>query len=123
KLLGRTGNALLPVILGLGRDTMATLSTRILETRRERILVTLLLALRIPCSAQLGVILGMMGILSPAGVVIWGGVVAMTVLIVGGLAAKVLPGERSDFILELPPLRLPRSQNIVIKTLARVGWY
>src|SRR5690606_9999627 len=91
--------------------------------RRERILVTLLLALGIPCSAQLGVILGMMGILSPAGVVIWGGVVAMTVLIVGWLAAKALPGERSDFILELPPLRLPRLQNIVIKTLARVEWY
>jgi len=123
KLMGLNGKAVLPMILGLGCDTMATLSTRILETRRERILVTLLLALGIPCSAQLGVILGMMGILSPAGVVIWGGVVAVTVLVVGWLAAKVLPGERSDFILELPPLRLPRLQNIVIKTLARVEWY
>jgi ferrous iron transport protein B len=44
-------------------------------------------------------------------------------LMVGFLAAKVLPGERSDFILELPPLRRPRLDNILIKTLARIEWY
>jgi ferrous iron transport protein B len=44
-------------------------------------------------------------------------------MMVGLLASKLLPGERSDFILELPPLRLPRLDNIAIKTLARVEWY
>jgi ferrous iron transport protein B len=123
RLMGLNGKAVLPMILGLGCDTMATMSTRILETRRERILVTLLLALGVPCSAQLGVILGMMGTLSATGVMIWGGVVVGTVLLVGLLASKLLPGERSDFILELPPLRLPKFSNVVIKTLARVEWY
>ncbi len=122
-LMGLNGKAVLPMVLGLGCDTMATLSTRILETRKERILVTLLLALGVPCSAQLGVVLGMLGYVSSTGVLIWGGVILGTMMIVGLIAAKLLPGERSDFILELPPLRLPRLDNITIKTLARLEWY
>ncbi len=37
--------------LGLGCVTMATMTTRILERRRDRLLVTLQLALAVPCSA------------------------------------------------------------------------
>ncbi|MCC7207867.1 MAG: ferrous iron transport protein B [Anaerolineae bacterium] len=123
KLMGLNGKAVLPMVLGLGCDTMATMTTRILETRKERILTTLLLALGVPCSAQLGVILGMLGALSPAGVLIWLGVVVGTMLVVGLIAARLVPGERGDFVLELPPLRLPRPGNILIKTLARLEWY
>jgi ferrous iron transport protein B len=123
KLMGLNGKAVLPMVLGLGCDTMATLSTRILETRKERIMVTLLLALGVPCSAQLGVILGMLDQVGTAGMLIWAGVVITTMMLVGWLAAKLLPGESSDFILELPPLRLPRLDNIAIKTLARLEWY
>jgi ferrous iron transport protein B len=71
----------------------------------------------------LGVILGMIGVMSPAGVVLWVAVVTGTMLAVGLLGAKLLPGERSDFILELPPIRAPQLSNILIKTLARVEWY
>lgn len=121
--MGLNGKAVLPMVLGLGCDTMATMTTRILETRKERIMVTLLLALGVPCSAQLGVILGMLGTVGGLGVLIWAGVVIGTMLIVGLLAAKLLPGERGDFIMELPPMRLPRLENILIKTLARLEWY
>jgi len=123
RLMGLNGKAVLPMVLGLGCDTMATLSTRILETRKERIMVTLLLVLGVPCSAQLGVILGMLGRVSSTGVLIWAGVIIGTMMAVGLLAAKLLPGERSDFILELPPLRMPRVDNILIKTVARLEWY
>ena len=60
RLMGLNGKAVLPMVLGLGCDTMATLTTRILPTRKERLLATLLLALGVPCSAQLGVILAML---------------------------------------------------------------
>ena len=43
--------------------------------------------------------------------------------LVGWLAAKVLPGRGSDFMLELPPLRVPQAGNIAVKTLARIEWY
>lgn len=51
--IGLNGQAVLPMVLGLGCVTMATMTTRILSRPRERILVTFLLALAIPCSAQL----------------------------------------------------------------------
>lgn len=123
KIMGLNGKAVLPMILGLGCDTMATLTTRILETKKERILVTLLLALGVPCSAQLGVILGLVAGLSALATFIWLGTLLAVMLLVGYLAAKIIPGEPSDFVLELPPIRVPQMTNIVVKTLARVQWY
>lgn len=123
KLVGLSGKAVLPMLLGLGCDTMATLTARILDTNRERILVTLLLALGVPCSAQLGVILGMLGGLSGTAVMVWVGVVISTMLAVGFLAARVLPGEEGAFVLEIPPMRIPQVKNVLVKTLARIEWY
>ena len=42
---------------------------------------------------------------------------------VGWLAARVLPGERGDFVVELPPMRMPQLANVLSKTAARVEWY
>jgi ferrous iron transport protein B len=123
RVMGLNGKAVLPMILGLGCDTMATMSTRILESRKERLITTMLLALAIPCSAQLGVLLALMASLSPAGVVVWLGVVVGVVLLVGWLTARVIGGETSEFILEIPPMRRPQLSNVVIKTVSRLNWY
>ena len=123
KFIGLNGKAILPMVLGLGCDTMATMTTRIMETRKERIIVTILLALGVPCSAQLGVLLAMMSSVSFGATVLWAGIVVCVLILVGFLASKVLPGESSAFILELPPLRKPQSINILIKTVARMEWY
>jgi len=123
KKIGCNGKAVLPMILGLGCDTMATLTTRILETRKERVIVTLLLALGVPCSAQLGVILGMLSDVGPAATITWVGLMVGIILVVGFLASKVIPGESSDFILEIPPIRWPQVGNLAIKTMARIEWY
>lgn len=123
KMMGLNGKAILPMVLGLGCDTMATMTTRILETRKERVIVTLLLALGVPCSAQLGVILGMLGSVSLGATVIWAGAVMLTMFGVGLLASRILPGDSSDFILEIPPVRMPQLSNILLKTVVRVEWY
>jgi ferrous iron transport protein B len=121
--LGLNGKAVLPMVLGLGCVTMATLTTRVLESRRERVLVILLLALAVPCSAQLGVVMGLLAGISLGATMIWGGVVLLVFLIVGWLAAHLIPGERTMLLVELPPLRLPMFSNVVMKTLARLEWY
>ncbi|MFH1177085.1 MAG: ferrous iron transport protein B [Acidobacteriota bacterium] len=123
RTMGLNGKAVLPMVLGLGCDTMATLTTRILPSRKERVLVTLLLALGVPCSAQLGVILAMLGSLAPLGTLIWLAVVGGVLAGVGWAAAKVLPGRSSDFLLEVPPLRWPGVGNVLLKTVARTEWY
>jgi ferrous iron transport protein B len=121
--LGLNGKAALPMALGLGCVTMATMTTRILESKRDRLLATLLLALAVPCSAQLGVVLGMLGGISLAATVIWGVVVLGVLLAVGALAARLLPGERTPLVVELPPLRRPAISNVVVKTASRLEWY
>jgi ferrous iron transport protein B len=123
RLMGLNGKAVLPMVLGLGCDTMATLTARILPTRKERVLATLLLALGVPCSAQLGVILAMLAAVPLSAAAVWFGAVAAVMIAVGWLAARVLPGERGDFVIELPPMRLPVLQNVLSKTAARVEWY
>ena len=123
RLMGLNGKAVLPMVLGLGCDTMATMTTRILSTPKERVIAITLLALGVPCSAQLATIMGILGGISAAALLTLFGVVLLQMLLVGFLAARVLPGDRSEFILELPPLRLPVLRNVVTKTLLRVRWY
>jgi ferrous iron transport protein B len=123
RMMGLNGKAVLPMVLGLGCDTMATMTTRILGTPKERLIAVLLLALGIPCSAQLATILGILGGISFAALLTLFAVVVLQMFLVGFLAARVLPGDRSDFIMELPPIRLPVTRNLVSKTLIRIRWY
>lgn len=122
KEIGLSGRAVIPMVLGFGCDTMATMVTRTLPTKRERIIATMLLALAVPCSAQLGVILAILGSNLKA-MLIWVGVIVLVFLFIGWLWAKILPGERPSFYMEVPPLRLPKLSNIFVKTYVRVKWY
>ncbi len=122
KKIGLSGRAVIPMVLGFGCSTMATMVTRTLETRRERLISTILLALAIPCSAQLGIILSVLSG-NPDGLIIWAGVIVLEFIFIGYLAARLLPGEAPTFILEMPPLRIPKLSNIAVKTYSRMHWY
>ncbi|MGO9951762.1 MAG: ferrous iron transport protein B [Dissulfurispiraceae bacterium] len=123
KMIGLNGKAVLPMVLGLGCGTMAVMTSRILETKRDRIITTFLLALAIPCSAQLGVILGILGSLSIMAAIIWTSSILIVLFVSGFLASKLVSGERTEFFLEIPPIRMPNAMNIVVKTVGRVEWY
>lgn len=122
-LIGLNGRAVLPMVLGLGCVTMATLTTRILHSPRERLITIFLLALAIPCSAQLGVVLGMLGGVSFNALLIWALAMLGTLLLAGFLAAKLIPGRRIPLVTELPPMRLPILGNVLKKTGGRLKWY
>jgi len=122
-IVGLNGKAALPMVLGLGCGTMAVMTSRILETNRDRIITSFLLALAIPCSAQLGVILGILGSLSLMATVVWTSSIIIVLLLSGFLASKVVAGEKTEFFLEIPPIRMPNMMNILIKTAGRVEWY
>jgi len=121
--IGLNGKAVLPMVLGLGCGTMATLTTRVLETRKERMIAIVLLALGVPCSAQLAVVMILLAPLPLAATVIWAAAMAVSILTVGWLAARALPGESSALVIDLPPLRRPTLGNVLNKTLGRVEWY
>ncbi|UCG51147.1 MAG: ferrous iron transport protein B [Candidatus Latescibacterota bacterium] len=121
--MGLNGKAVLPMVLGLGCDTMATLTTRILDSKKERVIATLLLALGVPCSAQLGVIMAMAAGSSVACVFTVFFVVTVQLFLVGSLSNRLIKGRTTDFIVELPPIRVPHLGNIWLKTRHRIVWF
>jgi ferrous iron transport protein B len=123
RFMGLNGKAVLPMVLGLGCDTMATMTTRILSTKKERLIATILLALGVPCSAQLGVIFGITSALSFGAALTVFGVILSQILLVGFLSSKVIRGGRGDFIFEIPPIRVPIFKNVWTKTRIRLKWY
>ena len=123
RLIGLNGKAVLPMVLGLGCATMATLSARILDSRKSQLITIILLALGVPCSAQLGVLMGMLGDIGWGALAVVFGIVGLQLIVVGSLANKLLPGERDDFIIEIPLVRMPQLWNVVRKTVQRVEWF
>lgn len=122
KCFGLNGRAIIPVVLGFGCGSMAVMVTRTLETRRERLIAAALLAIAIPCSAQLGLVLAMLSG-STQSLLVWGMCVCIAFIVVGVLSTNVLPGLPSAFYMELPPMRVPEFSNLLTKAYTRMMWY
>ena len=118
--IGLNGRAVIPMILGLGCVTMAAVSTRVLTSQRERTIASAILAITIPCSAQLGVIMGLIAL--AGGLKAWLIFIAILGIILATLGTvldKILPGKSSSLVMALPPLRVPQLKNVAIKTWVR----
>lgn len=120
--IGLNGRAVIPVVLGFGCGTMAVVTTRTLESRRERVLTTFLLVLAIPCSAQLGVVIGLLSYNSQI-LLAWAVSIFIIFMLAGKLASHVVVGKRNPFYMEIPPLRLPKLSNVFKKAYMRVSCY
>ena len=114
--LGLNGRAIIPIILGLGCVTMATITTRLLGSKRERMIAIALLAIAIPCSAQLGVITGLIAPLGIKYISFYLLTIGATFVLVGTFLNRVLPGKSTDLFIDLPPIRLPQASNVLKKT-------
>lgn len=117
--VGLNGRAIIPMILGFGCVTMAIVVTRLLGSERERRIAIFLLGLTIPCSAQLGVIAGLLSALGPQFLLIYVLVIFTVLAVTGTLLNSLLPGKSSDLLIDLPPLRIPRVENVLKKTAAK----
>jgi len=123
-MMGLHGKSFIPLLLGFGCNVPAILGTRIIDTRRARVLTTLL-APFVPCTARMAVI----AVLAPiffgrfAGLVAWG-LVAMNLILlslVGLLFHRfVLRGEHAVFIMELPLYHLPNPRTIGLYVLQNI---
>jgi len=120
--MGLSGRAVIPMVLGLGCDTMATMVTRTLETKRERTIAIFLLSLAVPCAAQWGLILGLLS-QHPIALGLWAAIVFAIFMVMGYVISRILPGHKASFYMEVPPLRLPTLRNVFTKTYVRMKWY
>ena len=118
--MGLNGRAVIPLILGLGCVTMATLSTRILGSRRERFIATALMAVAVPCSAQLGIVAALMATTPLVYTAAYFAVLLLVFVVLGTVLNRLVPGQSTDLLIDLPSLRLPRLDNTLRKTGSKV---
>ncbi len=122
--IGLNGRAIIPLILGLGCVTMASVTTRLLSTKREKIIAMTILGFAIPCSAQLGVIQSLLAKNGGfKGWLIWLICIGFVLVATGYIMNKFLPGKSTPLLIDLPPLRLPRLQNIYHKAKTKVLFF
>jgi ferrous iron transport protein B len=117
--LGLNGQSFIPLVLGFSCITMAVITTRMLPTRKERIILTLLLILGIPCAPLLAVMLVILGKMPWTASAVIFGLIGTQILVAGYLASKIIPGTLPDLILEIPKMRIPRLRIVFSKTWRR----
>jgi ferrous iron transport protein B len=121
--LGMHGHGIVPLFLGLGCNVPGALSTRTLETRKQRFISATLLAICIPCMAQLAMVFGVLGRFG----IFYIGLVFVTLtllyLIIGLLLNKFVKGESPEIFLEIPKYRRPSLKATLKKTWMRVRWF
>jgi ferrous iron transport protein B len=118
--MGLNGRAVIPLILGLGCVTMGTLTTRILGSKRERFIATALMAIAVPCSAQIAVIAALMAGVGAGYAAAYFAALLVIFIGVGTVLARLVPGTSSDLLIDLPSLRVPRLDNVLRKSVMKV---
>ena len=124
--VGLHGKSFIPLILGFGCTVPAMLATRVLESRRDR-LVTMLILPLMSCSARFPIYVMFTVAMFPErwhapiyfGMYLLGAAVALVVARI--LRSTLLAGESEPFVMELPPYRLPTAVSILLHTWQR-GW-
>lgn len=115
-LMGLHGKSFLPIFLGFGCNVPAVMGTRVIDSRKARLL-TILVSPLVPCSARMAVL----AFLAPAffganaALVSWGLIMlSLALLVLSGIVLnKILfNGERSAFIMELPLYHIPNARTI-----------
>lgn len=123
RFIGLNGRAVIPLILGFGCVTMATITTRLLGTQREKTIATTILQLAIPCSAQLGVIAALLATAGVTATLIYTGVIFGFLILIGTAMNHSMPGETSPLLIDLPRMRLPQLDNVVRKTMFKTWFF
>ncbi len=115
--VGLHGFAVISIILGLGCNVPGALSTRILETRREKFIASTLLCISVPCMAQTAVIIGLVGKYGMAYVFLVYGILMSIGILVGMILDRILKGASPEIFMEIPPYHIPH-----LKTLCKKLW-
>jgi ferrous iron transport protein B len=121
--LGLHGMAIIPMMLGVGCNVPGILSTRIMETDRERFIAITLMSIAVPCMAQIAMIFGLIARYGVYGLCIVFGSLFMVWIILGIFLNKNIKGESMEIFLEIPPYRMPYIPGIIKKLWMRIIWF
>lgn len=118
---GLHGGAFIPMIVGVGCNVPAIMATRSIRSRRERLILSTMIVIAVPCSAQMAIIMGVTGayagILYAFLILL---VMLVLIVILGLLLNKYLKYEPSNLAMEMPDLVMPQAKNVLFKTWERI---
>jgi len=118
--VGLHGLAIIPMMLGLGCNVPGALATRIMETERERFISATLMAIAVPCMAQIAMIVGLVGKYGARALMLVFGTLFLVWLTIGIIMNRLLKGESPEIFVEIPPYRIPYFGALAKKLWMRV---
>ncbi len=120
--MGLNGKGVIPLVMGFSCVTMAILTTRLLDTKKEKNIATFLLLLGMPCAPLIAVMFVILDKMPFSATLTVFGILFVQTFIAGFVANKIIPGQGSPLIFEIPPMRLPKPMQ-VIKSAAHKTYF
>jgi ferrous iron transport protein B len=117
---GLHGLAIIPMLLGLGCNVPGAMATRVLETRRERFISATLMAIAVPCMAQIAMVAGLIGKYGAKGFGLVFGTLFIVWVVLGILLNRFSRGESPEIFVEIPAYRIPYWGALLKKLWMRV---
>ncbi|MBW2143840.1 MAG: ferrous iron transporter B [Deltaproteobacteria bacterium] len=111
--MGLNGKGVIPLVMGFSCITMAILTTRMLDTKKEKNIATFLLLLGVPCAPLLAVMFIILGKMPVSATITVFGLIFLQILVAGFFANKILPGSRTPLFMEIPPMRFPKPFQVL----------
>jgi ferrous iron transport protein B len=121
--MGLNGKSVIPLVMGFSCVTMAILTTRMLDTKREKNIASFLLLLGMPCAPLLAIMFIILGRMPISASITVFGVIFLQILIAGFIANKILPGGRTPLFMEIPPMRLPKPLQILKMSASKTYFF
>jgi len=121
--LGLHGLSIVPMMLGLGCNVPGGLATRVLETRKERFIACTLLAICVPCMAQIAMVAGLLGRYGAAGFLPVFGTLFLLWLGLGVVMKRLVKGDTPEILVDIPPYRFPYWKALLKKLWMRIRWF
>ncbi len=118
--LGLHGYAIIPTLLGLGCNVPAVLSTRILESKRERFIASTLVSIAVPCAALQAMVFGLVGKHGGQYVAMVYGTLFVVWVSMGIILNRSIKGFSPELLIEIPPYRLPLWSTVLQKMWMRI---
>jgi len=118
--MGIHGLAIVPMLLGLGCNVPGAMAARILETKRERFIASTMMAIAVPCFAQLAMVFGLVGKHGTIALSMVFGTLFLVWVLLGFFLNKIMKGESPEIFVEIPPYRLPSFRVLMKKLWMRV---
>ncbi len=123
KIIGLNGKGVIPLVMGFSCVTMAILTTRLLDTEKEKNIASFLLFLTMPCAPLVAVMLIILDKMPMSATLTIFGIIFLQIFIAGFITNKILPGSRTPLFMEIPAMRIPKPLQVIKMSASKTYFF